>query len=822
VNISITKESFFVYTRYMKKIISFGKKLYEFISQEPVLLCIVFGVILFLFGHVISGDSLLWGWNTPAHIVPVTEMVEYISSGTLSGYTLSWSGGVPLFVLYPPLVHALIALLFVVSPLGSLEFFFSFVIFLSLPLYVISLWYSTKTFFDKGVGKMAILFSLMYVLFPGKLYVLGIGATGTFFMGFFNAVWGISFALLALAFLKKLYDVSEKKEKIRYSIFFSFFVALTFLTHTLSFIGLLFFIVLFSLFHAEIRSFLYSLGGGIGAFLLTSFFAVPFFSNLWLSSGRALRFDLFGGSPFFYTFPFDFSFLRDFSDTSFNLWGAVFLLFFLIGAYLSVKEKKYDGVFFWIIGALIFGTTYGITMFPSLSIHYYRMMPFLLSFALMVASYGVVILWRRSGGYVRGGIGLLVIALFSSLLFFSFDVGSGENTFSSQGLFSTYESSYSPQKESYVYYEETEKVLSFLGTLPVQRFFSESSSVSNAGTPHYLMSLSPLLYDQPSVFGLFVESSSQTPFLVPSLEGMMGSRVEWGDDRLSEKITSFLEQSLETHLKRVGMFGVSHLITREGSFADRLNESDMVKSEFSNQYYSVFSLKEYAPLVYELGYKPGVYMNLDGTLPFRDIAMALFEGEESFDVPLVEWKGEGTDLIPYQDAFSFLVVSGGELPKYREVLESMSLPLIILNPEGRIEHHQRYYIYDFEPLSYSRVYPSVPSASFAWKQLQDTTRSLLLEEEVLDVIVTTMEDESILIKGKGPVVINAGYSPYWTVTSPCEGLVECSVWHLSPSQMLVFADGDVALTYRSSHGWWGIVSLLVFLLSLGGLWYVRK
>lgn len=795
------------------------KKLTLFVSKEPFLFIVVFAITLFLFGHVISSDSILWGWNTPAHFFSVTEMVEYISSGSFSGYSLSWSGGVPLFVLYPPLIHGMIAFFHVLLSSVSLEFFFSFFLFLSLPIYVVSLWYSAKTFFDRSVGKVAILLSLIYILFPGKFYVLGIGASGAFFMGFFNAVWGVSFALLALSFLKNIYDSSDNKERIWYGGFFSLFVALAFLTHTLSFIGMMFFVVLFSLFHIHLRSFLYSLGGVIFSFLLSAFFAIPFFSHLWLSAGRSLSFGLFGSSPFLYTFPFDFSFLRDFTDTSFNIWACIFFFLFIVGGYISMREKKHDALFFWIIGALIFGTTYGLTMFPSLPIHYYRMMPFLLSFALILASYGIVMLWRGGGRYIKGGVVGLVTVMLVFLLF-TFDIGNGENRFESQGLFNTYESSYAPQRESYSYYENTEAFLSVMADLPIQRFFAQSSSVTNAGSPHYLMSLAPYLNKQPSVFGLFVESSSQSPFLIPSLEGVMGGRIEWGDDRLSEKIDSFLEQPLDTHIKRVGMFGVSHLIAEGEAFAQRLSESELLKEEYTDAYRSIFSLREYSPLIYPSEYKPGVYMNLDGTLPFRDVALALFEGEKSFSLPLIEWEGNLSQIEDEKDSFSFLLVSGANLPQYKEELENISLPLIILNPNGKLTHPQRYYIHTFEPLSYSRVYPSKPTSSFAWKQLQETALSLLVEDEG-SVVVERIDENSISFEGEGAIIINAGYGPSWEIVSSCERELLCRVWHLSPSRMLVFSEGVVSMKHDSPEGW-GIVSVLSTVLFMGGMVYVRR
>lgn len=803
----------------MKDILLFFKKVFW---RDSVLLGVVFILLILLFGGFIS-DNITWGWNTLPHFFATTQMSNFISSGSFSGYSFEWFGGTSLFVLYPPLIHGIITLLHFLLSFVSLEWFFSFILFCSLPMFVVSLWYVSRTFFDENVGKVSILLSLVFILFPGKLHILGIGATGAFFMGFFNSVWGISFALLSLAFLKKLYESGDRNEIIRNGIIFSFFLALTFLTHTLSFIGLLFFVVLFSLFHLDIRYLLYSLCSFLGAFLLTSFFSIPFFSNLFLSSGSAEAFDKFGGSPLFYTFAFDFSFLRDFAGTSFSVGGFVFFLLFLVGSYFSIKKRRYDMIFFWGISAIVFGTTYGMTMFPSLPIHYYRFMPFLLSFALVITSFGIVSLWKekmRRQIYIQG---ILVVSVVLVVLFpiISIHIGGIEREFK-EGII-PYTSSYSPRGEEYIHYKAASDTLAFMKDLPVQRFFSESSSVGDLGTPHYFTTMGPLKNDQASLFGLFVESSPQAPFFIPTFEGLMGARLDWGDDRLSEKIDSFLKQPTETFVDRLGYFGVSHIVVVNQRFRDRLDAVDNVAVATSSPYYEVRTLTDYKPLVYASDYTPGVYMDLDDTLPFRDIALSLFENPDTYNLPVVEWDRDLSDFKEVAEHFSFLAVSADGLSDIeKRFLEDVSIPLILLNPSERINHPQRYNIYNFEPLSYNTYYPSVPDASFAWKQFQEKVGDLIIERDPSPVSVFEMNNTTISFSGSGPIIINGGYFPYWSVVSSCDSILSCSVWQVSPSLMLVFSDGETTLSYISPYTWWGIVSLLFFILLLGGLWVVRK
>ncbi len=441
----------------------------------------------------------------------------------------------------------------------------------------------------------------------------------------------------------------------------------------------------------------------------------------------------------------------------------------------------------------------------------------------MIASYGIVSLWRekvRGQRYIRGGI-VICVALLVILPLTSIDIGSTERSFE-EGIV-PYTSSYSPRGEDYIHYEAASEILSFMNTLPIQRFFSESSVVGDLGTPHYFMTMGPLKNNQASLFGVFVESSPQAPFIMPTFEGVLGGMLDWGDNRISEKISSFLKQPQEVFVERLGYFGVSHVIATTQGFKDRLAEVEGVSVATSTPYYNVYALEEYKPLMYASEYKPGVYMNLDGTLPFRDVALALFEHPDTYRLPVIEWDRDLSELEAVSDAFSFLVVSADGISQdEKELLENISLPLIVLNPRERIDHPQRYNIYDFEPLSYNIYYPPVPDASFAWKQFQKQVLELIERRDVSEVSVERIDNETISFLGNGPVIINAGYFPYWLVTSECHSLLSCSVFQVTPSQMLVFSEGKTTLSYQSPYGWWGIVSLLALLFLFWGLWYVRK
>jgi hypothetical protein len=83
-------------------------------------------------------------------------------------------------------------------------------------------------------------------------------------------------------------------------------------------------------------------------------------------------------------------------------------------------------------------------------------------------------------------------------------------------------------------------------------------------------------------------------------------------------------------------------------------------------------------------------------------------------------------------------------------------------------------------------------------QLDDTMHSNTIAEQLnssVKISTSTIaiqpeiaDDSKIVFTATGPVVVNLGYFPYWTSPNP--------VFRLSPSKLLVFADGRTTLEFK--------------------------
>lgn len=810
------------------------QRIVYFLSSEVFLFGVILLLMLFRFGGIFRNEGLP-GWDTSSHFYAVLQEVEYLKQGHIAGYTLDWLGGMPLFLFYAPFFFVLVAITWIItSSLIPLFLLFRIFIFIGLFGVTISFWFFVKTFFGRKVARWSIPLSLFYVFYPKLLSLVGVGAGGTIWVGLVPHTYGLIFLFLWISFLHRI-TFSRSPIPI---ILTAFFTALTAFTHTISFVtGIIaFFVYLFCSFRGFIalRRVFMSLIIGL---LLAGFWLFPFLQHISLSSSEAVAASSSIRDPFMLLFPFNPAYLFNVQTVSyFRYWAFFLFLTTLLGMYfLTFRGRQFFlpavfGVFF-----IFFVRDYFPVIFPSIRLHYQRFAPFLFFIMLAVAAYGCHLIFTHLTSHTRRKT--LFIFVFALLILESvlqFDLGSdGFRTPRINEELASHRSSipWSWNDEQFELSSEAKHVLNILKTIPgAQRIFVQMPSVDGLaliGSLHYFSSEIPFRNQQSTIQGLYVESAPLTPFIMPLIDSLTDGKVQiWGDHRLTS-VESFTDQ-FNAHLDRLRTFGTSHIVAYSPSFQKNLLNATGTRLIQQTENFDIFELSKPRPLVYSSPYIPAIYFDTQGTLPFRDVALALYASSSTFRFPVLQGTFDITratdkDLAPY----SLILINGPKLT-YEEVvaLGQFHHPVVILNPSENLFEDSRFdtlsnvlLVEHFDPLEHGLVYESSP---YGWEDLHSIfsyySDSYTLPQK--NVRLLQFDDNSIQLEGKGPVIVNAGYSPYWRNASCKER--DCQVFRVTPDQMLVFANGTTTLTYEADAAKkvFIIISYVTFLSVLGYIAYI--
>lgn len=740
-------------------------------------------------------------WDIPLHFIALQKMTEYLSRGGITGYFLEWFGGIQLFDFYAPLYFIVVAIIwFITFKIIPLIVLFRVSIFLLLLSFVFCFWYFLKTFFGRETAKWGILSSLVFIFYPQELGITGVGAAGLITLGLIPNLLGLNLALLWLSFTEKL-RLNPRSVKI-----FAFstlsFSALV-LSHTLNFIGGAFLFLIYLIYYRHNKAFLKNilLSSAI-AISLTSFWLIPFVLNLDITSSATNDLSI---DPFFLLFPLN-------EDSFLNIpnqiekgtlpWGIILLAFTTIGLFRLVKYRFYLFPIFFLFLLFVIDRNYFSTIFPSVSIHYIRLIAITFIISLAIATYTISELWKITSSKIllRGTLAITITALFASPIM----------SFNNHSVW---------QKGRDI--EEGQKVADFFKSVnDAERIFVQETTLRNypsLGSPHYL---SAKLSEQNKslITGLYAESSPMTPYIMATINALTESlTLAWGDDRLL-RLEYFYEQNIDTHLDRLKYIGVNYLVVSIKSVVQKLKNAAGVKTVFETERFTVFKIDNPRPYIYKPSYLPALYLNEDGKIPFKELEIASFSSSEIFDFPIAEWNMPLKNLKKeFLDQFSLLIVSGSNLG-IREIyaLRELGHPIVVLNPSSEAEELEIPFVY-FVPKFFVLEKGSdvlIKNMPSSWKLLEKimSAYKAIYKLNPEEAKVEKITGKEITFEGKGSYTLNFGYSPYWQTTPKNN-----QVFKAGPGQMLVFADGKTTLRYspnlaKKAAGGISILTLAAFLV----------
>ncbi len=782
--------------------------LYAFIA-------IYIGVLLFRFQGLLFTNELLPGWDTVGHYLALNEYLPELASGHFFTYSSTWFGGSPLFLFYAPLsflVMGGIALL--TGPALPLLLIFRWFVFLTFAVFPIAFYFFTKEYYGARVARWGLWFSFFWVFFPKLPSSSGVGAAGAVFFGLFSQVLAVNFLLWYLMVLRRIL----KGQKFQFGLCVSggAALALLVLAHTLTLVLAFIWTILFVLYHVRAlfdrkRIAMLVAVAMIGA-LLSAFWLIPFALHQSFTSAERIDTVSYSRTPLSGLFPFDLGELV--AGHFFTVdYGWLFLaLLFFIGAWGLIR--KHDAFLPFLVGVsfVILELDYLNAMFPDLTLHYYRFFSGEFAVLLAVAAWGLVRTYdvlaqrKKALGYVV--LGVFLFGLVN--LVGKYNLGAGSNDVPDKARVSGISEDI-PYYWTFDQFKDFAPGMAIIKTLggetalpePVRRVLPTmvQSESGDLGSMHFFNSLLPLLNGQRSIFGLYAESAWQLPFIFPATNALTGDHMEWGKVSYLENNNYFEGQTPESMVDRLRLFGVNYFLSATPGFT---LQSQAIPGTTLVQTYGTFALfwvKGSKPFVYTADHMPGLYLDADGSIPFRIFALGWYSEPDLLSYPVAGWPG-ATDALSADAArpFNFIIVGlSRPNPSLLQYLESFGKPILVLNTGttplglgGAPSSTQEADGAELVSLSDGAGGVTQPNLN-ALSALDTFIHSNAVPNPVASTSVPIGEfsDHTVDFYSEGPTIVNLGYFPYWRRTDGGR------VFPVTPGQMLVLSNGRTTLTYRA-------------------------
>ena len=749
---------------------------------------VIIAIILRFGGFLI--DETPPGWDLPGHYYAFLKMgQDYLPHGHVTGYLPEWLGGIALFQYYAPLLFIVMAVIWLaIGKIIPIALFFRLSAFLVLFLMPAAIWFFARVFLGRRAALWSLALTPVFVFYPKFYSALGIGAGSVLWVGLFPGALGTTLVFVVLALAELL---RQKPAGRLLPVLVSLSVAALASGHTVSLIiGTLMFAV-YGLVHIKERAFLFRLGIAYAVgIVLAAWWLLPFAAGNYLTATEVRGLADMNTPSFFLYFPLLIPYL--------NIAAALLAAAFICGLWALATRKRWDLLVMLVtLGAMFMGRRLVSWAFPAFTIHYERLFPFIYFLIVIVAADAFRKLQEKwSEVAPRSGIYLAITAaMIAGFYFLMFDFKTEfhlGDEYVRQPLLASW--------NDFVYADEGKEIVSLLGKeADVGRVYAEmptADAQAYLGSYEYFDVELPLINRQETIGGLYVESSPLTPYLTPTTEALTRFADKGHGDKRLRWMVPFIEEPKRTHLDRLRLLGVSHIIAYTPEFIGALRAESGVGEVGGTEHFRVFRLAATAPVARTAAYKPAVYLNLDGRLPFRDFSMVVFAGEHSFDMPVVDGGRNASVLERLSaDGYSFIIASaGGTNDEEMKVLMASGHPLIILGrdqPPGGAGQDAYLVAPEVIPLTITDWRRSWPSG---WRELQDAVASLkekYRNPEASPVELRQLGDRSLSFSAKGPVTLNMGYASYWrTVNS-----ADAAVWQITPAVMLVSGDGERRLRY---------------------------
>jgi hypothetical protein len=748
----------------------------------------IFLLMLWRFGSAWSGEPMIMS-DWPGHETAALEMAKCLQGGHWDCFVGSQFGGMPLFQLYAPLFFIVSAGLWLLTAkFVSLFLIMRGLVFLGVFAVTPALWYFTRSFLGREAARWALVLSPLYIFYPSAFGPLGLGAGGAFLIGLVPSVFGLPLTLTLLAALKNAASGPRLGRSWWLAVVAGSVLALT---HTM---GLLFGVFLAALIFLAMalpkpqawRMFT----AGLAAFGLAAFWLVPFVVYSRLAPAQPII-DMPNMTWWSVVFPT--GVILGWPLVIFS--GAVTLG----GWWLAVRRRAWPFLILTAGAWAFFLLRYSINEWlPGLAIHYFRFGGFLHVLGLAAGGLALAWLWtwarafrRRTTWYIILGVSVFVLmAVFLYDAEFRGEHGA-KRVFDTNiawqiegvpgaGLASEISRTMASEATSgRVLVEAPELVSSFL-------FYST----------HYLAFRLYADHGLKEVNGLYVQDSTLAPFIYAATGELTSGHTSLWAGEFIRSIKAFRNQATSVFLGRLADLGVTHEVFISSEKVEAIRATGLEDEVASTPEYAVFRAKRARPLVSSAQHAPLVFAAAYGHVKFRDLAMALYAGEHTYDAlvveeprPLAAWSAD------VAKRFGGIIVDADGLDDVTlRQLRALGVTVIALNADSA-DADGFYAIKIFEPMTShtdvgQRAWPD------GWEKLWQAVTDVVTASRLVQAPTSLLLDDGRTLKFAAaagtPIVINYSYFPSWQAASGAD-----RVYRVTPDRLLVYADGSgpVTLTY---------------------------
>lgn len=728
------------------------------------------------------------GWDTTPHFYLFNKMVEYLKVGRISGYDSLWFGGFPAFKFYGPLPYMLMSVPYFVSA-GNIGIPLSFNLFLfALPfLFLASLWYTARVWFDKTGGYIAMIFGTFFLCAVQDKAYMGVGIDSIVSIGLFTSFFAICLMMFFLGVIEK----QRRTPRISYLLWGSVILTMLILTHAMTLLFTLLLLGIFTLLNWK-KFWKSAVVMGLIALILSSFWLLPFLKDLYLSSGQKLG--LLGASsdPLFVLFDFP----SYYGDHAISLiLAAIPTLLLLIcsitGLYVSVKGKNDFWAFSFLFTLIVLPRQYLVAYFE-LPVHYYRYTAHVYALNILLATAGMIFIIKNleklketPRQILRGlVVGLVIVCLLISYAD-KLNLSDNPRNYTHRYNFTDYSES-----------ADAQKILEYMGNLKVNNRVvvpSLPALQDTLGTPHFFATFLPLNYRISVIPGLLAESAVSTQFVLPTI-AKLGSSLNWGNTSLLEDV-NFSNQDMTSMIQRLGLYNVQYIIATKDNAKMLLSDDakKLVTSLIDIGNFSVLELKEFRPFVESTSYKPFLFVDKGG-MEFLSFSKEWFKTTGLFEMPVIYTKKPLSELPSEEtDQMGGYIVSMPEgsfvsTQEYNKWLAT-GKNVIFLNCGASIElldglagKQINEKIKFINPFNDSEGKVNLQDMMVAAKQ------NTIVRKPVELSVKTDME---LKFNNVGGTVVNYSYFPDWRIVNSKQ-----NIYWATPTMMWIFSNGETEIIYK--------------------------
>jgi hypothetical protein len=443
----------------------------------------VYAILFILYRpQLLLSQTTTSGGDMGAHHYPAKWMIENIRHFRLTGWTMQWYAGMPMFTFYLPLPFLLIAVLNFVLPYTVAFKLATVAGVFALPLVAYA--YGRLFRLRSPFALLAVVFSLLFLLMES--YSIYGGNILSTLAGEFG--YSISFALTFL-FLGTLYRGLERS---RFDALFALnglILMCVVLTHVVTVMALVLVAPSLLLLHRRWRAVLYLAAVfGLG-FLLSAFWGIPFVDKLQWSAHMA------------------WDQLRAFKDLLPPELRPATALAVLGMAYAVAKRDLKMLPLAWIV-VLVVAAFYGL---PDGRLWNARLLPFLYFSIYLWAAYGAAWLVRPFIVVAKDILGIeprVSFRVYAPMLAVILALTAILGSHTAYGWITWNYSGY----EKKAPWPQYKAINDYIGSLPPGRVMWEHSpSLDKYGTPR-IIELTPYWSDQPAMEGTLMESAFTAPY----------------------------------------------------------------------------------------------------------------------------------------------------------------------------------------------------------------------------------------------------------------------------------------------------------------------